>query len=184
MPCRWASLLCTVEGGNTFAVSVVDAFASGRHADAMSLVFEYMAATQVETGRPRPADVDQLPAVLRRECEYLDHTYQPPGTLLLACRGEQAVGCVGIAPCRAVGAAEIKRLYVRPGHRGGIGRILMEQAHRHAARHRFTSVVLNVLPTRTAVLGCYRSLGYTEVEPYEVDSPLPMISLRRPIPKL
>jgi hypothetical protein len=60
-------------------VDVVDAFAADRQADAVSLVFEYMAATQVETGRPRPAadiepcDASPVPMVyLRRPISLAD----------------------------------------------------------------------------------------------------------------
>jgi ribosomal protein S18 acetylase RimI-like enzyme len=165
----------------TFPVSIVDAFAAARQADAISLVFEYMAATQAETGRPRPTDIDQLPDVLRRECQNLDRVYHPPGTLLLAYRGHHPIGCVGLAPRPPAGTAEIKRLYVRPAHRGGIGRILMDHAHQHAARHHLTRLVLDVLPTRTAVISFYRHLGYTDIEPYDAESPIPMIYMQRHI---
>lgn len=165
----------------TFPVSVVDAFSTARLADAISLVFEYMATTQAETGQPRPTDITQLPDVLRHECQNLDRVYHPPGTLLLAYRSHHPVGCVGLAPRPPAGTAEIKRLYVRPAHRGGLGRILMNHAHQHAARHHFTRVVLDVLPTRTSVISFYRRLGYTDVEPYNAESPIPMIYMQRPI---
>jgi ribosomal protein S18 acetylase RimI-like enzyme len=165
----------------TFPVSVVDAFAAARQADAISLVFEYMAATQAETGHPHPTDINQLPEVLRRECHNPVRVYRPPGTLLLAYRGQHPIGCVGLAPRPPAGTAEVKRLYVRPAHRGGIGRILMDHAHQHAAQRHFTRVVLDVLPTRTAVISFYRRLGYTDTEPHDAESPIPMIYMQRPI---
>jgi hypothetical protein len=61
------------------AVAVVSAFPAGRGSDAAALVFEYMAATQAETGRPVPADSGELPAVLQRECDSLHDVYRPPG---------------------------------------------------------------------------------------------------------
>jgi len=56
--------------------SVLSAFPVGRESDALTLVFEYMAATQAETGRPVPSDIAELPAVLRRECRSLHDLYQ------------------------------------------------------------------------------------------------------------
>ncbi|MGD0555094.1 MAG: hypothetical protein ABSA93_08955 [Streptosporangiaceae bacterium] len=62
------------------AVAVVSAFPAGRGSDAAALVFEYMAATQAETGRPVPADSGELPAVLQRECDSLHDVYRPRET--------------------------------------------------------------------------------------------------------
>ncbi|HWC78807.1 MAG TPA: GNAT family N-acetyltransferase [Pseudonocardiaceae bacterium] len=150
-------------------------------ADAAALVFEYLALTQAETGRPRPSGIDELPQVLRHECRHLHHVYRSPGALLLAYQGGQPVGCVGIAAV-SPDSAEIKRLYVRETHRGHrIARSLMDHAHRHAARHRFTQTVLDVLPARTTAIGFYRRLGYTDAPPY-AGSPVPMIYFRRRLP--
>lgn len=146
-------------------VRVLDALVAGRDGDAVELIFEYMAATQAETGHPWPACVDQLPAVLVRECRDLAAAYAPPGTLLLAYCGLQPVGCVGLAAREPAGTAEVKRPYVRPAHRGGIGAVLMSHAHRLAAERSFTRLVLDVLPARAAVIDFYRGLGYTEAAP-------------------
>ncbi len=151
-------------------VRVLDALAAGREGDAAELVFEYMAATQAETGHPWPACIDQLPAVLARECRDLAAAYPLPGVLLLAYRGRPPVGCVGLAAREPAGTAEVKRLYVRPTHRGGIGAVLMSHAHRLAAERGFTRLVLDVLPARTVVIDFYRRLGYTEAAPAS-DSP-------------
>jgi hypothetical protein len=60
-------------------VLVASAFAAARGDDAVALVFEYMAATQAETGRRVPADIGELPAVLQRECRDLQDVYRAPG---------------------------------------------------------------------------------------------------------
>jgi GNAT superfamily N-acetyltransferase len=164
------------------AVTVVSAFPGGRSGDAAALVFEYMAATQAETGQPLPAGIAELPAVLQRECSSLPAVYQPPGVLLIADHSGQPAGCVGLAPCSAECTAEIKRLYVRPAHRGkGIASTLMNHAHHHAAGHGITRLILDVLPARTAVIGFYRRLGYTETESWATQSPVPMIYMERPV---
>jgi ribosomal protein S18 acetylase RimI-like enzyme len=163
------------------AVTVGSAFPAWRGGDAAVLVFEYMAATQAETGRRVPAGVDDLPAVLQRECRDLQGVYRPPGTLLVAECGGRLAGCVGLAalPERA---AEVRRLYVRPAFRGnGIARTLMSHAHDHADRHGMTRLILDVLPARQGVIGFYRRLGYTDTGPFETESPVPMIYMERPV---
>jgi GNAT superfamily N-acetyltransferase len=162
--------------------TVISAFPAGRGGDAAALVFEYMAATQAETGRPVPAGIGDLPAVLQHECSNLRDAYRPPGVLLIADYGGQPFGCVGLAALPGARTAEVKRLYVRPARRGnGIARILMSHAHHHAARYGITRLILGVLPARTAVISFYRRLGYTETEPFETESPVPMIYMERPI---
>jgi len=127
--------------------SVLSAFPVGRESDALTLVFEYMAATQAETGRPVPAGIGELPAVLQRECSSLQRVYSPPGVFLIADLGTQPAGCVGLAALPGGRTAEVRRLYVRPAHRGnGIARTLMSHAHDHAARHGMTRLILDVLP--------------------------------------
>lgn len=50
----------------------------------------------------------------------------------------------------------------RPAHRRvGIARALMGRAHRHAAQHGITRLVLDVLPARAHLISFYCRLGYT-----------------------
>lgn len=164
------------------AVTVLSAFRAGRESDAAALVFEYMAATQAENGRPVPAAVSDLPAPLLRECGDLPAVYRPPGALLLADQGGSPAGCVGLAPGPDGHAAEIRRLYVRPARRGtGIARTLMLHAHDHAARKGIARLTLDVLPARTAVIGFCRRLGYAVTVPSAAGSPVPMIGMERPV---
>jgi GNAT superfamily N-acetyltransferase len=161
---------------------VVSAFAAGRGDDAAALVFEYIAATQAETGHALPRGIGDLPAVLQRECRALPAVYRPPGALLIADHGGEPVGCVGLAPRPDERTAEIRRLYVRPARRGhGIARTLMDHAHHHAAEHGIIRLILDVLPARTAVISFYRRLGYTETGPFATESPVPMIYMERPV---
>jgi GNAT superfamily N-acetyltransferase len=165
--------------GMTPGTHIVDAFPARRGDDAALLVFEYLAATLAEAGRPAPASAAGLPAVLGRELHDLQAAYRPPGALLLAYHDDQPAGCVGLAR-HATGTAEVRRLYVRPAHRGkGIARALMSHAHHHAAQHQVTRLILDVLPTRTSVIAFYRRLGYTDTEPYATESPVPMIYMQR-----
>jgi GNAT superfamily N-acetyltransferase len=157
---------------------VLDAIAAGRATEAAALVFEYMAMTQAETGRLVPDGIDRLPSVLRTECENLGSFSRAPGALLLAYRDQQPIACVGLKPLPRPGVLEVERLYVRPAHRGGVARVLMNHAHRHAHRHGFTRLVLDVIPERRTVIDFYRRLGYTDTVPYAPE-PFTMIYLER-----
>jgi hypothetical protein len=95
-------------------VRTVGGLSDERRSDAADLIFEYMAATLTEGGRPEPASVAQLPPALRRECADLGLSYAPPGALFVAYQDEQPIGCVGLAPGPLSNAVEVKRLYVRP----------------------------------------------------------------------
>lgn len=155
------------------AIEVLDAFATGHVVEATELVFEYMAATCAEVGWRIPAAPTELPEPLRREVDDLAGAYAPPGTFLVGCRRGRPIGGVGLQ-MREPATAEVKRLYVRPGERGGVGRVLMEALHARASRIGIQRLVLDVLPTRTHVIELYRQLGYVETEPYAVE-PVPMV---------
>lgn len=118
-------------------VSVVDALTEHRMHDAERLVFEYIAMTEGENGRPVPRRVDDLPSVLSAECRALAAAYRAPGAMLLACVADLPVGCVGLKHLPSLGWLELKRRYVRAPARGvGSGRALMLAAHARAARTR------------------------------------------------
>lgn len=161
------------------AIEITGAFPAGRLADARALVFEYMAATVAETsGRAAPAQAADLPRVLRAECADLAGVYRSPGTLLLAYSDGVPVGCAGLVD-RGGHTAEVKRLYVRPACRGaGIARELMARIHSHAARHGITTLLLDVMRSRTQVIEFYQRLGYTPTESFPTTSPVPMVFMR------
>lgn len=163
-------------------VEIVGAVTAARAADARALVFEYMAATVAETsGRPAPATAGDLPEVLKDECADLAGVYREPGALFVAYADGQPSGVVGLA-WRGERTAEVKRLYVRPAHRGrGIARALMARAHSHAATNGITELILDVMPSRTEVIGFYRRLGYADTEPFPAAAPVPMAYMRRTV---
>ena len=101
------------------------------------------------------------------EVATLPGRYAPPtGRLLVARRGVEAVGCVGL---RALdeGACEMKRLYVRPDVRGqNVGRQLVERICDHARALRYSRLCLDTLSSMSAARALYRSLGFKPIESY------------------
>jgi GNAT superfamily N-acetyltransferase len=71
------------------------------------------------------------------------------------------------------GAAELKRLYVRPAARGtGLGKRLATAAIDRARELGYTTIRLDTLPRMEAARGIYASLGFEPCEPW-VDHPIP-----------
>ena len=127
-------------------------FATGR-----ALIEEYAAAL----------DVDLCFQDFPEEISHLSEMYGPPrGFLLLACVSGEAIGCVAVRE-HDDDACEMKRLYVKPEHRGtGLGRRLAEIAVRNAKELGYARMVLDTLPEMTEAQSLYRSLGFRETTGY------------------
>lgn len=97
----------------------------------------------------------------------LPGAYAPPaGRLLVAEVDGELVGCVALRP-QARGVCELKRLYVRPTHRGcGLGRRLLEALLAEAVAAGYRGAVFDTLESMTEALALYRTLGFAETEPY------------------
>jgi GNAT superfamily N-acetyltransferase len=115
----------------------------------------------------RSVDEPRCFAGFDRELAGLPGEYAAPsGRLLLARRGSDAAGCVALRRLDA-GTAEIKRLYLRPAHRGhGIGRGLAAAAIAAARETGCARVVLDTLPKMGEAIALYRSLGFRDTAPY------------------
>lgn len=103
-------------------------------------------------------------------------------TLLVARNGAGTpVGCGALLDL-GEGAAEIKRMYVRPEDRGrGLSRRLLEALEREALRSGFDHVRLETGERQPEAMGLYRSAGYVEIEkfgPYR-DAPMSRCFERR-----
>ncbi|VWX59914.1 GCN5-related N-acetyltransferase [Burkholderiales bacterium 8X] len=85
-------------------------------------------------------------------------------------RRAEVAGCCALRPLDGVdysNAAEIKRLYVRPGFRGmGLGRRLVEAALDAAHGAGYGCVLLDTLDDMESARGLYAEMGFEEVPPY------------------
>lgn len=92
------------------------------------------------------------------------------GSLLLAQVGGLWAGCCALRPLDSVdypNAAEMKRLYVRPGfRRAGVGRLLTEAILEAARVRAYDCVLLDTLDDMESARALYQELGFEEVPPY------------------
>jgi GNAT superfamily N-acetyltransferase len=122
-----------------------------------------------------------------RELATLPGAYAPPaGRLLLAGAPGEAFGCIALRPLAATGGAggeraadvatgagEVKRLYVRPGSRGGgWGRRLAEAVIREARAIGYRELKLDTLDWMGEARALYAKLGFRECPKY-YDNPHP-----------
>lgn len=108
------------------------------------------------------------------ELRQLPGMYAPPrGTLLLDLQDRRPAGCVGLHDW-GDGAAEMKRLYVRPEFRGrGLARALTLAALADARAIGYRAVRLDTIAsTMQAAIALYRNLGFREIVPYR-ENPIP-----------
>ncbi len=101
------------------------------------------------------------------------HPSAAPGTpTLLRAGGTLApvAGCCAMRPLDAVdyaNAAEMKRLFVRPGFRGlGLGRQLVEATLDAARSAGYACLLLDTLDDMESARALYEDLGFVEVPPY------------------
>jgi putative acetyltransferase len=104
------------------------------------------------------------------ELAALPGRYAPPtGRLYLAMDLGEPVGCIALRQI-GPGICEMKRLYLRPSHRGqGLGRLLAEQLIADASAIGYDAMRLDTSASMHAANGLYKSLGFTPIERYNND---------------
>ena len=94
----------------------------------------------------------------------------PRGQLLVAMAGDALLACCALRPLDTVdysNACEIRRLYVRPAHRGlGLGRRLTEAQMDFARMQGYSCMLLDTLSAMEAARALYEDLGFEEIPPY------------------
>jgi ribosomal protein S18 acetylase RimI-like enzyme len=107
-----------------------------------------------------------------RELAGLPGDYATPrGGLWLATVAGVPAGCVALRPL-ASGAAELKRLYVRPANRGsGLGARLARLAVEAARNAGYGVLKLDTLPSMGDAQRLYERMGFTDTAPYN-DNPV------------
>ena len=96
----------------------------------------------------------------------------PGGGFLVARRGDEVLGCVGLVPVAGVpGTAEVKRLWVAKAARGtGLGTRLMAAIEALAREGGFTRLILDTNGVLVEAVAFYRRAGWTAIPRYN-DNP-------------
>ena len=105
------------------------------------------------------------------ELAELPGKYAPPNGRLLVARTavdgvDRFAGCVALLPLDA-DRCEMKRMYVRPEHRGAsIGRVMAGAVVEHARAIGYRRMLLDTLPHMKEAIALYRSLGFKDTARY------------------
>jgi putative acetyltransferase len=109
----------------------------------------------------------------REELATLPGKYAPPlGCILVAKAKGETVGCVAVRPLGEA-VCEMKRLYVKPAHRGkSLGRELAMAIIEEAKRLGYKAMRLDTVKDMKEASALYRALGFQPIDAY-CYNPLP-----------
>lgn len=104
----------------------------------------------------------------------IESLYAQEGLLKLIAVAEttgEIVACIAYRTY-APGVAEMKRLYVKPAHRGRhLGRILAERIIIVAKERGFDKIILDTMVEMKAAQQLYHQLGFSIIPPYDHQDP-------------
>jgi len=96
----------------------------------------------------------------------------PKGRMILAMDQNDVAGCVAMRPLRP-GICEMKRLYVKPQHRGrNIGRLLAVKIINEASKCGYERMRLDTVPSMQSAQKLYESMGFKQIPAYR-HNPVP-----------
>ncbi|SKC04382.1 GNAT family N-acetyltransferase [Dyadobacter psychrophilus] len=112
-------------------------------------------------------DIDLSFQNFSKELESIRSQYdKPTGALLLVYKAGSLAGCAGIRRLDH-DIAELKRMYVRPDHRGlSLGRELLERAIEKAALLGYKKIRLDTLSSMTKARNLYETFGFKPIDAY------------------
>lgn len=91
------------------------------------------------------------------------------GCLYLAESDGETAGCVAYYRVNET-TCELKRLFVRPSfHKRGIGKALMNRAIEDATKAGYQTMILDTLRRLESAGQLYQRLGFSEIEPYNIN---------------
>lgn len=108
------------------------------------------------------------------EMAHIESLYAQEGLLKLIAVSEtdgEIVACIAYRTFEP-GVAEMKRLYVKPAHRGRhLGRILAETIIAIARQRGFDKIILDTMVEMKTAQQLYHQLGFTIMPPYDHQNP-------------
>ncbi len=150
-----------VFGGDRAEIQIIGRMTGDSVAAVRELFKEYAGLLGIDLCFQKFAEeLDSLPG------EYAE----PRGGLLLALVDGQPAGCCAFRALDTTdytNACEMKRLYVRPSHRGlGLGRRLAEATLEMASNADYDCILLDTLDDMESARALYEDLGFKEIPPY------------------
>jgi GNAT superfamily N-acetyltransferase len=147
------------EAEETARIVLMNAEDAGEVEKARELLYEYF----------EMRNFDAAMGDYKTELAELPGLFAPPeGCFLLAYVGEELVGSVAYKKLKEFeGNCELKRLYVKPSHRGKkIGYRLIDRLIEEAKKAGYTTMKLDNHPWMVEAESLYHAFGFVRIEPY------------------